>query len=287
MLENCFDKEIEIFIDSAIREDVGGGDYSSIACVPRGLKSQAKLLIKSNCVLSGVDMANKIFNRVDSDLDMEVFMSDGQLAKKGDIAFIIRGNPQSILKSERIVLNCMQRMSAISSNTREYVNLVKDFDVSILDTRKTTPNARVIEKWAVEIGGGENHRFGLYDMIMLKDNHIDFAGGIKKAVSKVTDYLKSNNLKLKVEIEARNVDEVIEIMSVKEGVDRIMLDNFSCSDTKEAVNIINGELEVESSGGIDKGNVLEYARCGVDYISIGELTHSINSIDMSLKAIQG
>jgi len=278
------DKELDIIIKNAIREDVGDGDHSSLSCVPANAIGKAKLLVKEDGVLAGVEAAKKVFNFVDPDLKIETFIEDGVKVKVGDIVFYVEGSSLSILKAERLVLNIMQRMSAIATKTAYYVDIVKGLNTKILDTRKTTPGIRALEKWAVKIGGGENHRFGLYDMVMLKDNHLDFAGGISKAIEKTILYLNKNNRNLKIEVEARDLDEVKQIVAIG-GIHRIMLDNFNYDDTRTAVELIDGRYETESSGGITDKTLRNYAECGVDYISIGALTHSVHSMDLSLKAM--
>ena len=278
-----FQKEIDIIIANAIREDVGQGDFSSLACIPKGTFGKAHLIIKDKGVLSGVDFALKVFKYVDPKLHVKIKINDGSIVKFGDIAFEVMGSQQSILKSERLVLNAMQRMSAISTKTSEFVNLLNGTNTKILDTRKTTPGIRALEKWAVSIGGGVNHRFGLYDMIMLKDNHIDFAGGITQALNQTVQYLKHNNLNLKIIVEARDMDEIDEIIQ-HGGANRILIDNFGVNETKEAVDFIAGRCETESSGGINEVTLRHYAECGVDYISSGALTHSVYNLDLSLKA---
>lgn len=278
-----FDKEN--FIKQALAEDVGDGDHSSLACIPPNAFGKAKLLAKENGVLAGVALAIEIFKHVDASLSTEVLLKDGDKIKTGDVAFIVAGKKQSILKAERLVLNLMQRMSGIAGYTSEIVELLKGTKAKVLDTRKTTPLLRAIEKQAVKIGGGINHRFGLYDMIMLKDNHIDYAGGIEAAITNTKKYLADSGKNLQIEVEARNMEEVIEIMRVG-GIHRIMLDNFTPAETLEAVKLINGKFETESSGGITIHNIRSYAECGVDYISVGALTHSVKSLDLSLKAIE-
>ena len=278
-----FQKEVDIIIANAIREDVGQGDYSSLACIPKGTFGKAHLIIKDKGVLSGVDFALKVFKYVDPKLHVKIKINDGSIVKFGDIAFEVMGSQQSILKSERLVLNAMQRMSAISTKTSEFVNLLNGTNTKILDTRKTTPGIRALEKWAVSIGGGVNHRFGLYDMIMLKDNHIDFAGGITQALNQTVQYLKHNNLNLKIIVEARDMDEIDEIIQ-HGGANRILIDNFGINETKKAVDFIAGRCETESSGGINEVTLRHYAECGVDYISSGALTHSVYNLDLSLKA---
>ncbi len=275
---------IDELISLAFKEDIQNGDHSSLACIPSSAKGKAKLLVKDEGIISGVALAKKIFHHFDENLKINTFIKDGEKVTPGDIVFTVEGSSLSILQTERLVLNIMQRMSAISTKTAYYVNLVKDYNTKILDTRKTTPGLRTIEKLAVKIGGGTNHRHGLYDMIMLKDNHIDYAGGISAAIEKTEHYLKEKNLALKIEVEARNLAEVEEILQHK-SVDRIMLDNFSYDDTKTAVKLINGRCETESSGGITEETLVEYAKCGVDFISVGALTHSVHNMDLSLKAI--
>ncbi|NNC34459.1 MAG: carboxylating nicotinate-nucleotide diphosphorylase [Croceitalea sp.] len=278
------EKELDLIITNAVREDVGDGDHSSLACIPAQAKGKAKLLVKDEGILAGVDFAKKVFAHVDEQLQIEVLIKDGTRVKYGDIAFYVTGSSQSILKAERLVLNAMQRMSAIATKTHYFVGLLKGTNTKILDTRKTTPGIRALEKWAVKIGGGENHRFALYDMIMLKDNHIDFAGGITKAISKTKSYLQKNNKSLKIIVEARNLDEVSEILK-SEGVYRILLDNFNYTDTKKAVKLIGDQCLTESSGGINEKTIRKYAECGVDFISSGALTHSVYNTDLSLKAV--
>lgn len=279
-------KILREFIINSLKEDIGRGDHSSLACIPEGASGKAMLLIKEKGVLAGVRVALMVFKETDKNLTNENLICDGAEVLPGDVAFIVSGNQQSILRSERLVLNIMQRMSGIATSTRAYVIRLNGLKTKILDTRKTTPGMRFLEKEAVRIGGGENHRMGLYDMIVLKDNHIDYAGGIKSAICRTTEYLKTLGKNLKIEIEARNLEDVKEILAIG-GVNRIMLDNFSIEDTKVAVKIINGQLETESSGGITLSNIRLYAECGVDYISVGALTHHIKSLDMSLKAIRG
>jgi nicotinate-nucleotide pyrophosphorylase (carboxylating) len=272
------------FILRSLAEDLGDGDHSSLACIPSETKGKAKLLIKEKGILAGIRVAVELFSIIDNELKPEMILEDGTNVVPGDIAFYISGRQQSILKSERLVLNIMQRMSGIATNTHEYATRLKGLKTKILDTRKTTPGFRFLEKEAVRIGGGLNHRMGLYDMILLKDNHIDYAGGISNAIHKTRAYLKGNNLNLKVEIEARSLEDVRTVLAVG-GVDRIMLDNFSVEDTSIAVKEISGRFETESSGGIDLSTIRTYAECGVDFISVGALTHHIKSLDMSLKAI--
>jgi nicotinate-nucleotide pyrophosphorylase (carboxylating) len=279
-----FQNELQLLIFNAIREDVGTGDYSSLACIPADAQGKAKLLVKEDGIIGGVAFAKMIFNYVDPSLKVETFIEDGTAVKYGDVVFHVSGSSQSILKSERVVLNSMQRMSAIATKTNQYVQLLKGTNTKILDTRKTTPNFRVAEKWAVKIGGGENHRFALYDMVMLKDNHIDFAGGITLAIAKTKAYLKENKLDLKIIVEARSLDEIREILQ-SDGVFRILIDNFNYEDTKKAVALIGDKCQTESSGNINEKTIREYALCGVDYISSGALTHSVYNMDLSLKAL--
>ncbi|MEO2058814.1 MAG: carboxylating nicotinate-nucleotide diphosphorylase [Mesonia sp.] len=279
-----FQKEVDLIIKNAIREDVGDGDHSSLACIPAHASGKAKLLVKDNGILAGVNFAYQVFQYVDKDLIVEKFIDDGEQIVNGDVALYVSGNSQSILKAERLVLNAMQRMSAIATKTHEFAKILKGTNTKILDTRKTTPGLRALEKWAVKIGGGENHRFALYDMIMLKDNHIDFAGGITKAIDKTKQYLKEKDLDLKIIVEARNLDEIEEILS-NSGVHRILIDNFNYEDTRKAVKMINGKCQTESSGGITLETAKHYADCGVDFISSGALTHSVYNLDLSLKAV--
>jgi len=278
-----FHKELDLIIANGIREDVGEGDHSSLACIPASATGKARLLVKDEGIIAGVAFAEQIFKYVDSSLKVEVLIRDGNPVKFGDVIFNVSGSSQSILKSERLVLNAMQRMSAIATKTKKYVRLLEGTKTKILDTRKTTPGIRAIEKWAVKIGGGENHRFALYDMIMLKDNHIDFAGGITNAIQQTIGYLHGNNLNLKIIVEARNLDEVSEIIS-NDGVHRVLLDNFDYDTTREAVALIGNRCETESSGGINEDTMRQYAECGVNYISSGALTHSVYNMDLSLKA---
>ncbi len=277
-------QEIHEFIKLAIAEDIKDGDHSSLACIPDNVTKKAKLLVKEDGVLAGVTLAKEIFHFFDPNSSLDVFMNDGDEMKIGDVAFHVEGNAQSILKAERLVLNCMQRMSAIATRTKQVAKTLEDLKTEVLDTRKTTPLLRFLEKWAVRIGGGTNHRFGLYDMIMLKDNHIDYAGGIEAAISKTNAYLKKYSKELKIEIETRNLEEVKEVLSIG-NVDRIMLDNFSYEDIKTAVSLIGDNYETEASGGITLETARSYAECGVDYVSMGALTHSVKNLDLSLKAI--
>lgn len=282
--EDQFKEEIKLIIANAIREDVGDGDHSSLACIPDSATGKAKLLVKDEGIIAGVDFAELVFYFVDPNLKIEVLIKDGSPVKHGDIVFYVEGSSQSILKAERLVLNAMQRMSAIATKTNMFVNLLKGTGTKILDTRKTTPGIRALEKWAVKIGGGENHRFALYDMIMLKDNHIDFAGGITKAIEKTKNYLKETGRDLKIIVEARDLGEIKEIL-LSEGVYRILIDNFNYEDTRKAVQLIGDTCLTESSGGINEKTIREYAECGVDFISSGALTHSVYNLDLSLKAV--
>ncbi|MFC4219926.1 carboxylating nicotinate-nucleotide diphosphorylase [Flagellimonas marina] len=282
--EAQFQKELDLIIANAIREDVGDGDHSSLACIPDSATGKAKLLVKDEGIIAGVVFAKQVFQYIDPELQVDELITDGSSVKYGDIVFYVEGNSQSILKAERLVLNAMQRMSAIATKTKQYVDLLTGTGTKILDTRKTTPGIRALEKWAVKIGGGENHRFALYDMIMLKDNHIDFAGGITKAIQKTQQYLKENKKDLKIIVEARNLNEVEEILQSK-GVYRILLDNFNYEDTRKAVKMIGDQCLTESSGGINEDTIRKYAECGVDYISSGALTHSVHNMDLSLKAV--
>jgi nicotinate-nucleotide pyrophosphorylase (carboxylating) len=279
-----FEKEIDIIITNAIREDVGDGDHSSLACIPKTARGKAKLLVKDDGVIAGVAFAKQVFSYIDKDLIVETLIEDGSQVSFGDIVFYVEGTSQSILKAERLVLNAMQRMSAIATKTKQFVDLLEGTKTKILDTRKTTPGIRALEKWAVKIGGGENHRFALYDMIMLKDNHIDFAGGITKAIVLTKQYLKETNRDLKIIVEARNLDEIEEILQ-SEGVYRILIDNFNYADTRKAVAKIGNKCLTESSGGINENTIRKYAECGVDFISSGALTHSVYNMDLSLKAV--
>ena len=282
--EKKFNKEVDLIIVNAIREDIGDGDHSSLASIPYDAIGKAKLLVKEDGIIAGIEFAKRVFDYVDPGLKLEQLMEDGTEVKYGDICFYVSGNSQSILKSERLILNAMQRMSAISTKTKKFVDALAGTKTKILDTRKTTPGIRALEKWAVKIGGGENHRFALYDMIMLKDNHIDFCGGITKAIQKTKEYLLDNHLNLKIIIEARNLKEIKEILQ-SEGVYRILIDNFNYEDTKTAVALIGDKCLTESSGGITLETVKKYAACGVDFISTGAITHSVCNMDLSLKAV--
>jgi nicotinate-nucleotide pyrophosphorylase (carboxylating) len=278
-----FQSELDFIITNGLREDVGPGDYSSLACIPNNATGKAKLLVKDEGIIAGVDFAKMVFEKVDSNLKVEIFITDGSLVKYGDVVLHVSGSSQSILKAERLVLNSMQRMSAIATKTNKYAQLLQGTSTKILDTRKTTPGFRACEKWAVKIGGGENHRFALYDMIMLKDNHNDFAGGITKAIAKTKQFLIENNLDLKIIVEARNLSEIEEILK-SEGVFRILIDNFNYDDTRTAIKMIANKCLTESSGNINEKTLRQYADCGVNYISSGALTHSVYNMDLSLKA---
>lgn len=280
-----FNKELHLIIVNAIREDIGDGDHSSLACIPDTAAGKAKLLVKDEGIIAGVEFAKKVFRYLDANFTVTTLIEDGTPVKYGDVVFYVEGSSQSILKAERLVLNAMQRMSAIATKTRQFVDLLEGTKTKILDTRKTTPGIRALEKWAVKIGGGQNHRFGLYDMIMLKDNHIDFAGGITRAIEQTQQYLKEHRKNLKIIVEARNLDEVSEILK-NEGIHRILLDNFNYEDTKKAVALIGNKCQTESSGGINEATIRAYAECGVNYISSGALTHSVYNMDLSLKAVQ-
>lgn len=275
--------DVEEFLRYALKEDIGDGDHTSLACIPENSHKKAKLLVKQPGILAGVDIALLIFKLVDPALKMTIQKKDSAPISIGDIVMYVEGSARSILQAERLVLNIMQRMSGIATATNRLVTLVKPYGTRILDTRKTTPGFRYFEKLAVKIGGGVNHRFGLYDMIMLKDNHIDYAGGVKEAIRAVKSYLKENKKSIKIEVEARNLQEVQSIMS-EGGIDRIMLDNFKPSDMREAVQLIAGKYETEASGGITEENIISFAETGVDFISIGALTHTVKSLDLSLKA---
>ena len=280
-----FDAEVKAIIANAIREDVGDGDHSSLACIPDSARGKAKLLVKDKGIIGGVNFAKKVFAFVDKRLKLDVLIEDGSEVTYGDIVMYVEGPSQSILKAERTVLNAMQRMSAIATKTRMFVDLLEGTKTTILDTRKTTPGIRVLEKWAVKLGGGDNHRFALYDMIMLKDNHIDFAGGITKAIDMTKHYLKDTGRDLQIMVEARDLIEVEEILK-SDGVYRILLDNFDYEDTRKAVKLIGDKCLTESSGNINEATIRYYAECGVNYISCGALTHSVHNMDLSLKAIK-
>lgn len=279
-----FEKELELIITNAIREDVGDGDHTSLSCIPLNTQGKAKLLVKDEGIIAGVEFAKQVFKNVDADLKIETLINDGAKVKFGDVVLYVSGSSQSILKAERLVLNAMQRMSAIATKTRFFADLLQGTNTKVLDTRKTTPGIRAIEKWAVKIGGGENHRFALYDMIMIKDNHIDFAGGVSQAIEQTKAYLLKNKLDIKIIVEARNLDEIQEILDCG-GVYRILIDNFNYDDTRKAVAMIGDKCLTESSGGINEETIRKYAECGVDYISSGALTHSVYNMDLSLKAI--
>lgn len=283
--EPALDKTLtDQFILNALNEDVGDGDHTSLATITSGTQGKAKLLVKEHGILAGVELAAEIFNVVDPGLNLKVFLKDGAEIKPNDVAFEVEGDARSILKAERLVLNCMQRMCGIATSTRQIADILKGTKTKVLDTRKTTPGMRYLEKWAVRIGGGVNHRFGLYDMILIKDNHVDYSGGISNAIENANSYLKSTGKNLEIEIEVRNLEELGQVLKIG-GVNRIMLDNFNYKDLTAAVNLINGRFTTEASGGITIENVWEYAACGVDYISIGALTHSVKSLDLSLKAV--
>jgi nicotinate-nucleotide pyrophosphorylase (carboxylating) len=273
---------LEKFIASALAEDISDGDHSSLASIPANAQSTARLLVKDTGILAGVELAQAIFQAVDKNLRLTIFLNDGDLVKHGDVAFTVRGSSRSILMLERFVLNCMQRMSAIATTTHRFVSLITGTGATVLDTRKTTPNFRLPEKWAVLIGGGQNHRMGLSDMIMLKDNHIDMAGGISAAINRTKDYLRATGKKLPVEVETRSLKEVTEVLSAG-GVDIIMLDNMELADMREAVRLIGGKCKTEASGGVTVDTIRAIAECGVDYISVGALTHAVKSLDLSLK----
>lgn len=278
------DQFIDDLIKLAFAEDIGDGDHTTLSSIPATAMGKSRLIIKEDGVLAGVEMAKRIFHAFDPELKIDVFINDGAEVKNGDIAFTVEGKVQSLLQTERLVLNVMQRMSGIATTTRKYVKALEGTRTRVLDTRKTTPGMRILEKEAVKIGGGVNHRIGLFDMILLKDNHVDFAGGIRQAITRAQDYLKEKGKSLKIEIEVRNFDELQEAMETG-GIDRIMLDNFNVENTRKAVEIVNGRYELESSGGITFDTLRQYAETGVDYISVGALTHSVKSLDMSLKAV--
>jgi nicotinate-nucleotide pyrophosphorylase (carboxylating) len=279
-MTNAFEQLISLWF----AEDIGDGDHTTLSCIPPTALGKSQLIIKENGVLAGVEVGREIFRAFDPELKMTVFIKDGAEVKVGDIAFVVEGKIQSLLQTERLMLNIMQRMSGVATRTREYVKALEGTKTRVLDTRKTTPGLRLLEKEAVKIGGGMNHRIGLYDMILLKDNHVDFAGGIDKAILRAKDYLKEKGKDLKIEIEVRNFDELAQVMAVG-GVNRIMLDNFTPANTRKAVEIIGGKYETESSGGITFATLKDYAECGVDFISVGALTHSVKSLDMSFKAL--
>ncbi|HET7733301.1 MAG TPA: carboxylating nicotinate-nucleotide diphosphorylase [Paludibacter sp.] len=276
--------DFEQLISLWFAEDIGDGDHTTLSCIPATALGKSQLIIKEDGVLAGVEVAREVFKAFDPELKMTVFINDGAEVKVGDVAFVVEGKIQSLLQTERLMLNIMQRMSGVATRTREYVKALEGTKTRVLDTRKTTPGLRLLEKEAVKIGGGVNHRIGLYDMILLKDNHVDFAGGIAQAIQRTKAYLKEKGKDLKIEIEVRNFDELAQVMA-EGGVNRIMLDNFTPENTRKAVEIIGGKYETESSGGITFATLKEYAECGVDYISVGALTHSVKSLDMSFKAV--
>lgn len=279
------DKEyIHSFIANALAEDVGDGDHTSLATIPAGTQGKAKLLVKDTGILAGVELSLEIFKQVDPGLKVNVLLQDGAQIKSKDIVLEVEGDAQSILKAERLVLNCMQRMSGVATKTHQIVELLKGTNTKVLDTRKTTPGMRYLEKWAVKIGGGVNHRFGLFDMILIKDNHVDYSGGIKQAIQNTKDYLQKTGKKLAIEIEVRNLDELQQVLDAG-GIDRILLDNFNFGDLRKAVSLVGGKYDTEASGGITIDNIRQYAESGVDYISVGALTHSVKSLDLSLKAV--
>lgn len=280
------DNLIDRLIDLAFSEDIGDGDHTTLSCIPSNAVSKSHLLIKESGILAGVEIAKKIFHRFDPTMKVEVFMEDGTEVKPGDVAMVVEGKVQSLLQTERLMLNVMQRMSGIATMTNKYVKKLEGTKTRVLDTRKTTPGLRMLEKAAVKIGGGVNHRIGLFDMILLKDNHVDFAGGIDKAIERAKEYCKEKGKDLKIEIEVRNFDELNQVLAIG-GVDRIMLDNFTPADTRKAVELIGGRYETESSGGITFDTLRDYAECGVDFISVGALTHSVKGLDMSFKACEG
>lgn len=272
------------FVAQVLQEDIGDGDHTSLSTIPSTHKGKMKLLVKEDGVLAGVEAAKRIFKQIDKSIRIKVLINDGTLVRKGDLAFLVEGNTRSLLSAERLVLNVMQRMSGIATKTRALQSLCSGTKAKVIDTRKTTPGFRFFEKWAVVIGGGANHRYGLYDMILIKDNHIDFAGGLTYAIDSANAYLKSKRKKLRIEVETRSIEDV-KVVLKHGGVHRIMLDNYSPAETKKAVQLINGDFEVESSGGITEKNIRQYAQCGVDFISIGALTHHVKSLDLSLKVI--
>jgi nicotinate-nucleotide pyrophosphorylase (carboxylating) len=280
-----FDKELELIISNGIREDIGEGDHTSLSCIPENAQGKAKLLVKEEGVIAGVAFAKMVFHAVDKDLIVETLIEDGTKVTHGDIVLYVSGKSQSILQAERLVLNAMQRMSAIATKTRFYAELLEGTNTKVLDTRKTTPGIRALEKWAVKIGGGENHRFALYDMVMIKDNHIDFAGGVTQAIEKTKAYLSDKSIDIKIIVEARDLNEIQEILDCG-GVYRILIDNFNFEDTRKAVALIGDKCLTESSGGINEETIRKYAECGVDYISSGALTHSVYNMDLSLKAVE-
>lgn len=276
--------EIDELIERALREDLGNGDHTSLACIPASANSSAQLLVKEQGILAGVEIAIKIFKRVDAELTLEITMQDGAKVKPGDIVLKVSGSARSILTAERLVLNCMQRMSGIATYTAKLCQLIEGTGAQLLDTRKTSPGLRALEKMAVKIGGGQNHRQGLYDMMLIKDNHIDFAGGVKNAILRANEYLHNQEMDLKIEVEVRSLSELDEVLNTGQ-VHRVMLDNFGYDDLRKAVQKIDGKYETEASGGITESTIRDYAKCGVDFISVGALTHSVKSLDLSLKAI--
>ncbi len=277
------DKLIDELIALSFAEDIGDGDHTTLSCIPADAMGKQRLIIKEEGIIAGVEMARRIFHRFDPEMKMEVYINDGAHVKPGDVAFVVEGKVQSLLQTERLMLNVMQRMSGIATITNKYVKLLEGTKCRVLDTRKTTPGMRIMEKDAVRIGGGCNHRIGLFDMILLKDNHVDFAGGIPQAVTRAQEYCKAKGKDLKIEVEVRNFDELNQVLAL-DGVHRVMLDNFNVENTRKAVEIVNGRIEVESSGGITFDTIRSYAECGVDYVSVGALTHSVMSLDMSFKA---
>lgn len=279
-----FQPYIDELIALAIKEDIGDGDHTSLSCIPKDANGKMKLLVKQEGILAGVEIARQVLAKLNPQMMLEVLLKDGDPIKPGDVAFYVEGRVQSLLQAERLVLNLMQHMSGVATQTNEYVKMLDGLKTKVLDTRKTTPGMRALDKLAVKIGGGENHRMGLFDMILLKDNHIDFAGGIENAIRKAQQYLKDTDRSLPIEVETRSLDNIREVMDIG-GVQRIMFDNFSLEDTRKAVELIGGKYETESSGGINFSTIRAYAECGVDFVSIGALTHQIKSLDLSLKAV--
>lgn len=274
---------VDKLIDLSFAEDIGDGDHTTLCCIPEKARGKSRMIIKEEGILAGVKIAEEVFNRFDSTLKVEILINDGTKVKPGDVAMVVEGSVRSLLQTERLMLNIVQRMSGIATITHKYMELLKGTKAKVLDTRKTTPGMRILEKMAVKIGGGENHRIGLFDMILLKDNHVDFAGGISNAIDRCHEYLEAKNKDLKIEIEVRSIDELNQVLE-HGGVNRIMLDNFSVESTRMAVDLIGGKYEIESSGGITLDTIRSYAECGVDYISVGALTHSVKSLDISFKA---
>ena len=274
---------VDKLIDLSFAEDIGDGDHTTLCCIPEEARGKSRMIIKEEGILAGVKIAEEVFNRFDSTLKVEILINDGTKVKPGDVAMVVEGSVRSLLQTERLMLNIVQRMSGIATITHKYMELLKGTKAKVLDTRKTTPGMRILEKMAVKIGGGENHRIGLFDMILLKDNHVDFAGGISNEIDRCHEYLEAKNKDLKIEIEVRSIDELNQVLE-HGGVNRIMLDNFSVEDTRMAVDLIGGKYEIESSGGITLDTIRSYAECGVDYISVGALTHSVKSLDISFKA---